>query len=140
MIFGTLKVLLFGEGNGIPKPNIFVLFKFGFKSVWVVLEGFQRVRFQRLNIHSFIHSFQFLQSILNNTTHSTKSRNSISYFESLWNMALNPQLFPNGMPVPFVNEMFVLARDGVEFDVDKIPTAGYYSLSYHYYFHSFTII
>ncbi|XP_054811855.1 UPF0664 stress-induced protein C29B12.11c [Prosopis cineraria] len=36
-------------------------------------------------------------------------------------MALNPQLFPNGMPVPFVNEMFVLARDGVEFEVDKIP-------------------
>lgn len=36
-------------------------------------------------------------------------------------MAVNPQLFPNGMPVPFVNEMFVLARDGVEFEVDKIP-------------------
>ncbi|KAK3015226.1 hypothetical protein RJ639_006864 [Escallonia herrerae] len=35
-------------------------------------------------------------------------------------MALNPQLFPNGMPVPFVNEMFVLARDGVEFEIDKI--------------------
>ncbi|KAF8010408.1 hypothetical protein BT93_J1129 [Corymbia citriodora subsp. variegata] len=35
-------------------------------------------------------------------------------------MALNPQLFPNGVPVPFVNEMFVLARDGVEFEVDKI--------------------
>ncbi|KAL6968746.1 hypothetical protein U1Q18_034539 [Sarracenia purpurea var. burkii] len=38
-------------------------------------------------------------------------------------MALNPQLFPNGMPVPFTNEMFVLARDGVEFEVDKIPGA-----------------
>lgn len=36
-------------------------------------------------------------------------------------MALNPQLFANGMPVPFVNEMFVLAREGVEFEVDKIP-------------------
>ncbi|XP_077250115.1 classical AGP protein [Tasmannia lanceolata] len=36
-------------------------------------------------------------------------------------MALNPQLFANGMPVPFVNEMFVLARDGVEFEIDKIP-------------------
>ncbi|CAN1262276.1 UPF0664 stress-induced protein C29B12.11c [Linum perenne] len=36
-------------------------------------------------------------------------------------MALNPQLLPNGMPLPFVNEMFVLARDGVEFNVDKIP-------------------
>ena len=36
-------------------------------------------------------------------------------------MAVNPQLFPNGMPVPFVNEMFVLARDGVEVEVDKIP-------------------
>ncbi|PRQ39705.1 putative PH domain-containing protein [Rosa chinensis] len=36
-------------------------------------------------------------------------------------MALNPQLLPNGMPVPFVNEMFVLIRDGVEFEVDKIP-------------------
>ncbi|KAL9327241.1 hypothetical protein ACSQ67_007886 [Phaseolus vulgaris] len=39
-------------------------------------------------------------------------------------MALNPQLFPNGMPVPFVSEMFVLARDGVEFDIDKIPASG----------------
>ncbi|CAN4105484.1 unnamed protein product [Withania somnifera] len=39
-------------------------------------------------------------------------------------MAVNPQLFPNGMPVPFVNELFVLARDGVEFEVDKIPGAG----------------
>jgi len=45
-------------------------------------------------------------------------------------MALNPQLFPNGMPVAFVNEMFVLARDGVEFEVDKIPGAGYYSSSF----------
>ncbi|KAF8010446.1 hypothetical protein BT93_J1164 [Corymbia citriodora subsp. variegata] len=36
-------------------------------------------------------------------------------------MALNPQLFQNGVPVPFVNEMFVLAREGVEFEVDKIP-------------------
>ncbi|PKI65597.1 UPF0664 stress-induced protein C29B12.11c [Punica granatum] len=36
-------------------------------------------------------------------------------------MALNPQLFPHGMPVPFVNELFVLSRDGVEFEVDKIP-------------------
>ncbi|XP_030961253.1 UPF0664 stress-induced protein C29B12.11c [Quercus robur] len=38
-------------------------------------------------------------------------------------MAVNPQLFPNGMPVPFVNELFVLARDGVEVEVDKIPGA-----------------
>lgn len=36
-------------------------------------------------------------------------------------MAVNPELFSNGMPVPFVNEMFVLARDGVEFEIDKIP-------------------
>ncbi|WCJ27046.1 hypothetical protein M5689_008821 [Euphorbia peplus] len=36
-------------------------------------------------------------------------------------MALNPQLFDNGMPVPFVNEIFVLTRDGVEFEIDKIP-------------------
>nr|AFK43816.1 unknown [Lotus japonicus] len=39
-------------------------------------------------------------------------------------MALNPQLFPSGMPVPFVNEMFVLARDSVEFEIDKIPGSG----------------
>ncbi|KAJ6943905.1 hypothetical protein NC652_009363 [Populus alba x Populus x berolinensis] len=39
-------------------------------------------------------------------------------------MALNPQLYPNGMPVPFENELFVLARDGVEFEVDKIPGCG----------------
>lgn len=51
-------------------------------------------------------------------------------------MAVNPQLFPNGMPVPFVNEMFVLARDGVEFEVDKIPgsvltspSSSYFSMS-----------
>uniref|UniRef100_A0A2P2JMU9 Uncharacterized protein MANES_08G097600 n=1 Tax=Rhizophora mucronata TaxID=61149 RepID=A0A2P2JMU9_RHIMU len=36
-------------------------------------------------------------------------------------MALNPQLFGNGTPLPFVNEVFVLVRDGVEFEVDKIP-------------------
>ncbi|KAL7132020.1 hypothetical protein ABFS83_12G044500 [Erythranthe nasuta] len=36
-------------------------------------------------------------------------------------MAVNPQLYPNGMPVSFVNEIFVLARDGVEFEIDKIP-------------------
>ena len=47
-------------------------------------------------------------------------------------MALNPQLFPNGMPVPFVSEMFVLARDGVEFDIDKIPASG---LVTHPFFH-----
>ncbi|KAL2938861.1 UPF0664 stress-induced protein C29B12.11c [Bienertia sinuspersici] len=39
-------------------------------------------------------------------------------------MAQNPQLFPNGMPVPFYGELFVLARDGVEFEVDKIPGSG----------------
>ncbi|XP_047311979.1 uncharacterized protein LOC124915329 [Impatiens glandulifera] len=38
-------------------------------------------------------------------------------------MASNPQLFPNGAPVPFVNEMLVLTREGVEFEVDKIPSA-----------------
>lgn len=39
-------------------------------------------------------------------------------------MALNPNLYGNGMPVAFVNEMFVLIRDGVEFEVDKIPGAS----------------
>ncbi|KAI3694956.1 hypothetical protein L1987_77942 [Smallanthus sonchifolius] len=39
-------------------------------------------------------------------------------------MALNPNLYGNGMPVAFVNEMFVLIRDGVEFEVDKIPGAA----------------
>lgn len=39
-------------------------------------------------------------------------------------MALNPQLYSNGMPVAFVNEMFVLAREGVEFEVDKVPGAN----------------
>ncbi|KAL4572510.1 hypothetical protein LXL04_019289 [Taraxacum kok-saghyz] len=38
-------------------------------------------------------------------------------------MALNPNLYGNGMPVAFVSEMFVLIRDGVEFEVDKIPGA-----------------
>jgi len=46
-------------------------------------------------------------------------------------MALNPQLLPNGMPVPFVNEMFVLVRDGVEFEVDKIPGFVFPSLVTH---------
>ncbi|PWA56594.1 PH domain-like protein [Artemisia annua] len=35
-------------------------------------------------------------------------------------MALNPQLYGNGMPVAFVNEMFVLIRDGIEFEVNNI--------------------
>ncbi|XP_071924429.1 uncharacterized protein [Coffea arabica] len=38
-------------------------------------------------------------------------------------MALSPLVFPYSMPVPFLNEMFVLARDGVDFEVDKIPGA-----------------
>jgi hypothetical protein len=45
-------------------------------------------------------------------------------------MALNPQLYGNGMPVAFVGEMFVLARDGVEFQVDKIP--GFVSLLFDF--------
>ncbi|KAK1281724.1 hypothetical protein QJS10_CPB22g00374 [Acorus calamus] len=39
-------------------------------------------------------------------------------------MALNQPLYGNGMPVAFVGEMFVLARDGVEFEVDKIPESS----------------
>ncbi|KAL3691918.1 hypothetical protein R1sor_005569 [Riccia sorocarpa] len=38
-------------------------------------------------------------------------------------MALNPQLFPNGTPVPFMNEMFVLTRDSVEIQVENVPDA-----------------
>ncbi|CAL5412001.1 unnamed protein product [Camellia sinensis] len=63
-----------------------------------------------------------------------KFNSKSNQIESIWweceeeeeeiEMALNPQLFPNGMPVPFVNEMFVLARDGVEYEVDKIPGAN----------------
>ena len=36
-------------------------------------------------------------------------------------MEANPQLFANGMHVSFINEMFVLAIDDNEFEVDKIP-------------------
>ncbi|MFS7899762.1 hypothetical protein Hanom_Chr03g00270041 [Helianthus anomalus] len=39
-------------------------------------------------------------------------------------MVLNPNLYPNEMPIAFVNEMFVLIRDGVEFEVDKIAGAS----------------
>lgn len=35
-------------------------------------------------------------------------------------MALNPQLYGNGTPVPFVDELFVLRRDAVDFEVDKV--------------------
>jgi len=38
-------------------------------------------------------------------------------------MALNPQLYGNGTPVPFVDEMFVLRRDAVDFEVDKVTEA-----------------
>jgi len=38
-------------------------------------------------------------------------------------MALNPQLFGNSTPVPFVDEMFVLRRESVEFEVDKVAEA-----------------
>ncbi|KVI03695.1 uncharacterized protein LOC112513114 [Cynara cardunculus var. scolymus] len=38
-------------------------------------------------------------------------------------MALNPHLYDNGMPVAFVNEMFVLIREGVEFEVSNIHGA-----------------
>lgn len=36
-------------------------------------------------------------------------------------MAINPPLLPNGMPVPFDNELFLLTRPNVEFEIDKIP-------------------
>ncbi|CDP11546.1 unnamed protein product [Coffea canephora] len=35
-------------------------------------------------------------------------------------MVLNPQVLPSGMLGPFVNEIFVLARDGRKFKVEKI--------------------
>ncbi|CAM6084894.1 unnamed protein product [Calypogeia fissa] len=38
-------------------------------------------------------------------------------------MAVNPQLYGNGTPVPFVDEMLVLTRDPVEFQVDNLPDA-----------------
>ncbi|KAG0561127.1 hypothetical protein M758_9G040400 [Ceratodon purpureus] len=38
-------------------------------------------------------------------------------------MAVNPQLFENGTPVPFVEEIFVLRRDAVDFEADKIAEA-----------------
>ncbi|KMZ74790.1 hypothetical protein ZOSMA_122G00580 [Zostera marina] len=39
-------------------------------------------------------------------------------------MTVNPQLLSHGgMPVPFVGEILVLNRNGVEFEVDKIPGA-----------------
>lgn len=38
-------------------------------------------------------------------------------------MALNPQLYGNGTPVPFVDEIFVLRRDAVDFEVDKVAEA-----------------
>ncbi|KAK4371874.1 hypothetical protein RND71_007258 [Anisodus tanguticus] len=39
-------------------------------------------------------------------------------------MAVNPKVFPHGMPVPFLNELFVLASDGVDFEIDNIPRLG----------------
>ncbi|KAF3626050.1 putative transcription factor TCP7-like [Capsicum annuum] len=39
-------------------------------------------------------------------------------------MALNPKVFPHGMPIPFLNELFVFAIDGVDFEIDNIPCLG----------------
>ncbi|KAI3945190.1 hypothetical protein MKX01_034951 [Papaver californicum] len=36
-------------------------------------------------------------------------------------MPFNPLMFTNGMPVPFVNEMFDFTRESVEFEINKIP-------------------
>lgn len=49
-------------------------------------------------------------------------------------MALNPQMYANGMPVSFIGEMFVLSRDGVEFEVDKIPELVFSPFSFQYIF------
>ncbi|KAI3526339.1 hypothetical protein L1887_05589 [Cichorium endivia] len=38
-------------------------------------------------------------------------------------MALNPHLYGNGMPVAFVNELFVLIRDGIDFEINNIHGA-----------------
>jgi len=39
-------------------------------------------------------------------------------------MALNPPLYSNRMPEPFQNEVYVLVREAVEFEVNKIPGAS----------------
>ncbi|CAN4113837.1 unnamed protein product [Withania somnifera] len=39
-------------------------------------------------------------------------------------MAVNPKIFPHGMPVPFLNELFVFATDGVDFEINNIPHLG----------------
>ncbi|KAH0764392.1 hypothetical protein KY290_000261 [Solanum tuberosum] len=39
-------------------------------------------------------------------------------------MSLNPKLFAHGMPAPFLNELFVFASDGIEFQIDNIPRLG----------------
>ncbi|KAK4380517.1 hypothetical protein RND71_002379 [Anisodus tanguticus] len=39
-------------------------------------------------------------------------------------MAVNPKIFPHEMPVPFLNELFVLACDGVDFEINNIPRLG----------------
>ncbi|XP_016513139.1 uncharacterized protein LOC107830174 [Nicotiana tabacum] len=39
-------------------------------------------------------------------------------------MALNPKLFPHGMPMPYLNELFVFASDVVDFEIDNIPRLG----------------
>jgi hypothetical protein len=36
-------------------------------------------------------------------------------------MVANPQMYGNGTPVPFVDEDFLLRRESVEFQFDKIP-------------------
>lgn len=39
-------------------------------------------------------------------------------------MAVNPKLFLHGMPVPFLNELFVFATDEIEFEINNIPGLG----------------
>lgn len=39
-------------------------------------------------------------------------------------MAENPALDPQGLPVPFVSEVMVLMRQGIEFHVDHLPSLG----------------
>lgn len=51
-------------------------------------------------------------------------------------MALNPQLYDNGTPVPFVDELFVLRRDAVNFEVDKVAECA----PTFYFFQKFSVI
>ncbi len=80
-----------------------------------ISQGFYTYLKSLIGFFFFFFFFSRRESVLN-----TKHKEGVFCWDK-GIMAVNPQLYGNGTPVPFVNEVFLLRRESVEFLVDKLP-------------------